>query len=101
MDISACNSRLSQLFNNWMVMTYYHFWIEVQTIINFSNMYLKDKQTLLVRVICLSTFTYFWGQHSLFLYAYFCMICDAMVNIYVVDVLRDMRLLRSNWRHTE
>ena len=42
----------------------------------------------------------FWGLHSLFLYEHFCLICDAMVNINVVDVLRDMRLLRSNWRHT-
>ena len=38
------------------------------------------KQTLLVGIICLSTIT-FWGIHSLFLYGYFCLICDAVVNI--------------------
>lgn len=38
------------------------------------------KQTLMVGIICLSTIT-FWGIHSVFLYGYVCLICDAIINI--------------------
>ena len=38
------------------------------------------KQTLMVGIICLSTIT-FWGIHSLYLYGYVCLMCDAIINI--------------------